>query len=142
MTGPPGPVLALDLGEARIGVAVSDPERRLALPVGTIPAGSPPGELKAVAELVRERGVTLVVIGLPLSMDGGRGPAAAKAEAFAAALRPVVQVPIELQDERLSTVEATRELHDAGVVGRQRRRLVDASAAAVVLEAWLGSHRP
>jgi len=142
MTGPPGPVLALDLGEARIGVAVSDPERHLALPVGTIPAGSPSGELKAVAELVRERGVTLVVIGLPLSMDGGRGPAAAKAEAFAAALRPVVQVPIELQDERLSTVEATRELHDAGVVGRQRRRLVDASAAAVVLEAWLGSHRP
>jgi putative Holliday junction resolvase len=137
-----GPVLALDLGEARIGVAVSDPDRRLALPVGTVKVGQPPGELVAIAELVRERGATLVVVGLPLTLAGERGAAAAKAEAFAAALRAFLDVPVQLHDERLSTAEAERALGDAGHGGRERRRRVDAAAAAVVLEAWLRAHGP
>ena len=82
-----GPVLGLDLGDARIGVAVSDPERRVAVPVGTVHVGRPPGELKAIAALARERGATLVVIGLPLSLRGDRGESAAHAESFANALR-------------------------------------------------------
>jgi putative Holliday junction resolvase len=133
----PGPVLGLDLGDARIGVAVSDPERRLAVPVGTVHVGQPPGELFAVAALARERGATLVVIGLPLSLRGERGQRAAHAQSFAEALRGVVEVPIELHDERLSTVEAERALGDAGVRARERRHTVDASAAAVILQAWL-----
>jgi putative Holliday junction resolvase len=133
----PGPVLGLDLGDARIGVAVSDPERRLAVPVGTVHVGQPPGELFAVAALARERGATLVVIGLPLSLRGERGQRAAQAESFAEALRGVVDVPIELHDERLSTVEAERSLADAGARARERRHAVDASAAAVILQAWL-----
>jgi len=136
-----GPVLGLDLGDARIGVAVSDPDRRLAVPVGTVHVGQPPGELIAVATLAREREATLIVIGLPLSLRGERGESAAHAESFAEALRSVVDVPIELQDERLSTVEAERALAAAGTRGRERRRVVDASAAAVILQAWLDGHR-
>ncbi len=132
-----GPVLGLDLGDARIGVAISDPERRVAVPVGTVHVGQPPGELIAVAALVRERGATLIVVGLPLSLSGGRGGRAAHAESFAEALRGLVGLPVELHDERLSTVEAERALAAAGSRGRERRHAVDASAAAVILQAWL-----
>jgi putative Holliday junction resolvase len=136
-----GPVLGLDLGDARIGVAISDPDRRVAVPVGTVHVGQPPGELFAVAALARERGATLIVIGLPLSLSGARGSRAGHAESFADALRSVVDVPIELHDERLSTVEAERALAAAGTRGRERRRAVDASAAAVILQAWLDGPR-
>lgn len=132
-----GPVLGLDLGDARIGVAISDPERRLAVPVGTVHVGRPPGELLAIAELVRERGASLIVVGLPLSLRGEHGARAGHVDSFADALARVVEIPIELQDERLSTVEAERALAAAGTPGRERRRVVDASAATVILQAWL-----
>jgi putative Holliday junction resolvase len=134
-------VIGLDLGEARIGVAISDPDRRLAVPVGTIHVGQPPGELLAVAALVRERGATLIVVGLPLSLRGERGESAAHAQSFADALRSVVDLPIVLHDERLSTVEAERALAAAGTRGRERRRVVDAAAAAVILQSWLDGRR-
>jgi putative Holliday junction resolvase len=136
-----GPVIGLDLGDARIGVAISDPERRLAVPVGTVHVGQPPGELLAVAALVRERGATMIVLGLPLSLRGERGESAAHAESFAEALRAVVEIPVELHDERLSTVEAERALAAAGIRGRERNRVVDASAAAVTLQSWLDGRR-
>ncbi|HEX7246512.1 MAG TPA: Holliday junction resolvase RuvX [Actinomycetota bacterium] len=134
---PPGRVLGLDLGTARIGVAVSDADRRVAVPHGTIRAGQPPGELEAVAALVLELGVTAVVVGHPRSMSGASGAQAQQAEAFAAALRAVLEVPVELQDERLSTAQAERSLRAAGVSGRRRRAVVDESAAAIILGAWL-----
>lgn len=137
---PSGVVLGLDLGSSRIGVAVSDPDRRLAVPVGTVHVGQPPGELKAVAALVAEHGATLVVLGLPKSLSGADGPAASLAAAFAEALRAVLTVPVELQDERLTTVEAERTLREAGVTGRDRREVVDRTAAAVILQAWLDAH--
>ncbi len=136
-----GRALGLDLGDARIGVALSDPERRVAVSIGTIHVGQPPGELKAVASLVREHEVGLVVVGLPLSMSGEAGARAQQAEGFAQALRAAVEVPVELQDERLSTVEAERGLRDAGVKGRDRRNVVDRTAAAVILQSWLDAHR-
>lgn len=136
-----GRVLGLDLGEARIGVAVSDPDRRVAVPIGTLRVGQPPGELKAIVELVRVHEASLVVLGLPLSMSGAHGSAATKAEAFAQALRAVLPVPVELQDERLTTVEAERGLRAAGVKGRARRSAIDAAAAQVLLQAWLDAHR-
>jgi len=132
----PGRALGLDLGDARIGVAVSDDDRRLAVPVGTIHTGAP-ADLKAIAGLVTEHAATAVVVGLPLSLSGKRGPAAAKAEAFAEALRSTLGIPVELQDERLSTVEAERALREAGVSGKRRRRQVDEVAATVILQAWL-----
>ena len=136
----PGRVLGLDLGDARIGVAISDDERRMAVPVGTIHTGAP-ADLKAIATLVDEHAATVVVVGLPLSMTGERGPAAVKAGAFADALRSFLDVPVELQDERLSTVEAERALREAGIGGRERRDVVDRSAATVILQAWLDAHR-
>jgi putative Holliday junction resolvase len=132
----PGRVLGLDLGDARIGVAISDDDRRLAVPLGTIHTGAP-ADLKAVAKLVEEHDATAVVVGLPISMTGDRGPAALKTEAFADALRSFLHVPVELCDERLSTVEAERVLRHAGVRGQARRRVVDRTAATVILQAWL-----
>jgi putative Holliday junction resolvase len=135
-----GPVLALDLGDARIGVAISDPDRRVAVPVGTIRTGAP-DDLKAVLSLVRERGATLVVVGHPLLMTGRAGARATQAEAFADALRGIVGVPVVLHDERLSTVEADRSLRDRGLGGRDRRGVIDRTAAAVILESYLAAER-
>ena len=133
----PGPVLGLDLGDARIGVALSDPRRTVAFPLGTVKTGSPPGELRAIADLVVEHGVTTVVVGLPVSMSGERGSRAQQATAFARALADAVAVPVEMQDERLSTVEAERRLRSSGVSARRGRAVVDQAAAAVILQAWL-----
>ena len=141
VAGPPGPVIGLDLGDVRIGVALSDPDRRLAVPIGTVHVGRPPGELTAIAALVRDHGATLVVLGLPLNMDGSRGPRAALAEGFAETLRGFLGVEVELFDERLTTVEAERGLREAGVKGRERRAVVDAAAARVLLQGWLDAHR-
>ena len=139
-TSRPGRVIGLDLGDARIGVSISDDDRRMAVPIGTIHTGAP-ADLKAVAALVEEHAATLVVVGLPLSMSGEQGSAAVKAESFAGALRSILAVPVELQDERLSTVEAERGLRDAGVTGRERRKVVDRTAATVILQAWLDATR-
>jgi putative Holliday junction resolvase len=136
-----GRVLALDLGDVRIGVAISDPDRRLAVPLGTVQVGRPPGEMRAVADLVAEHDVTTVVVGEPVSLDGSRGPSATHAASFADALRAFVAVPVLLHDERLSTVEAERALREAGVTGARRRRVVDATAAQVILQAWLDTQR-
>ena len=136
-----GRVLGLDLGDARIGVAISDDERRLAVPIGTVRTGAP-ADLKSIAELVREHSVTLVVLGQPLLLSGEAGARAHHAERFAEALRAVLPVPVVLQDERLSTVEAERALRETGAKGRVLRRHVDRSAATVILQSWLdGSAR-
>lgn len=132
-----GRVLGLDLGDVRIGVAITDDQRRLAVPYGTIHTGAP-ADFKAVAALVEELDVTAVVLGHPLAMSGEAGTRAQKAEAFAQALRAVLgdQVPIMLQDERLSTVEATRALRASGTKGKKARKVVDRSAATVILQAF------
>ena len=130
-------MLGLDLGDARIGVAISDPERRIAVPLGTVRVGRPPGELKAIASFVRDHDAVLVVVGDPRSLSGERGARSHQAASFAEALRSFLSVPVELHDERLSTVQADRALREAGVRGREARELVDASAAAVILQAWL-----
>jgi putative Holliday junction resolvase len=136
-SGPLGPVLGLDLGEARIGVALSDPDRRVAIPLGTVKTGSPPGELRAIADIAAEHGVTAVVVGLPVSMSGDRGDRAQRAAAFARALEDVLAVSVEMQDERLSTVEAERRLRSSGVRTRARRSVIDQTAATVILQSWL-----
>jgi putative Holliday junction resolvase len=133
-----GRVLGLDLGDVRIGVAISDPGRRLAVPMGTVRAGAP-ADLKAVARLVEENDVTLVVVGHPLLLSGETGVRARHTGEFANALRQFLHVPVVLHDERLSTAEANRALRDAGASGRERRRVVDRSAATVILQSYLDS---
>jgi putative Holliday junction resolvase len=139
--GEPGRVLGLDLGDARIGVAISDDARRMAVPLGTVRTGAP-ADLRAIADLIREHGVTLVVVGHPLQLSGESGERAHHAERFAAAIREALDVPVQLQDERLSTVEADRALRETGASGRDRRRTIDRSAATVILQAWLDTDRP
>lgn len=132
-----GRVLALDVGKARIGVAISDPDRTVALPAGTIRVVGGIQDLRAVAELVELHEVAEVVVGHPLSLSGERGAAARHAEELAEGLRAVLDVPVHLQDERLSTVEAERGLAAAGARGRDRRRSVDQAAASIILRAYL-----
>lgn len=132
----PGRVLGLDLGDARIGVAISDDGRRMAVPLGTVRTGAP-SDVRAIADLVAEHGVTLVVIGHPLLLSGEAGERAHLAERFAEALRSLLPVEVVLQDERLSTAEADRALREAGASGRDRRRTIDRSAATVILQSWL-----
>ncbi len=131
-----GRILGLDLGDVRIGVAISDPDRRVAVPLGTVRTGAP-ADLKAVAALVEENDITLVVVGHPFLMSGVPGTRARHAEGFAEALRAFLEVPVVLHDERLSTVEADRALKEAGASSRERRRTVDRSAAAVILQSYL-----
>jgi putative holliday junction resolvase len=135
----PGRVLGLDLGDARIGVAISDPDRRMAVPLGRVATGAPQ-DLKAIAKLVAEHDVDAIVVGHPISMSGARGPRAQHAEEFADALRSFLDLPVELHDERLSTVEADRALREAGASGKERRRTIDRSAATVILQAWLDAN--
>ena len=141
-TGSTGRVLGLDLGDARIGVAISDPERRLAVPVGTIHVGQPPGRAegrrRARRRARRDRSSSS---GFRCSMSGDRGAAGARTRGVRRRARGVVRVPIEFQDERLSTVEADARSVRRGVTGRERRRVVDRSAATVILQAWLDAHR-
>jgi putative holliday junction resolvase len=137
----PGRVLGLDLGDARIGVAISDDARRMAVPLGTVRTGAP-ADLRAIADLIREHGVRLVVVGHPLLLSGEAGDRAHHAERFAAAIGEALDVPVLLQDERLSTVEAGRALRESGASGRDRRRTIDRSAATVILQAWLDTDRP
>ena len=132
-----GRVLALDVGEMRIGLAISDPDRTVALPSGTIQVAGAPHDLKAVASLVQDQEVAEVVVGHPLSLSGQAGPAAVKAEDLADGLRAILDVPVHLQDERLTTVEAERGLREAGKKGRELRRSVDEAAATLILRAYL-----
>jgi putative Holliday junction resolvase len=136
-----GRVLGLDLGQARIGVAISDDHRRLAVPLGTVRTGAP-ADVKAIAAIVAENGVTEVVVGLPIGLSGASGEGVDHARKFAEALRGFLGVPVALQDERLSTVEAERGLRSAGVRGKRRREVIDQSAAAIILQSYLdrGAH--
>lgn len=133
----PGRVLALDVGTARIGVAISDPDRTVALPAGTIRVVGGIQDLRAVAALVERYEAVEVVVGHPLSMSGERGTAARHAEELADGLGAILQIPVHLQDERLTTVEAERGLAEAGAGGRDRRRAVDQAAASIILRAYL-----
>ena len=130
--------LGVDLGERRIGVAVSDATGTLASPHTVLTrGGDAAADRRALAALVVELEAEVVVVGLPRSMDGSEGPAARAARTEAAALAEVVGVPVELYDERLTTVTADRNLADGGVRGKARRAVIDKVAAAVMLQSWL-----
>ncbi|MGI9000210.1 MAG: Holliday junction resolvase RuvX [Pseudonocardia sp.] len=134
--------LGVDVGAVRVGVAVSDPEGVLATPLVTVARDVEGGtDLRAIAELVVEYEVVGIVVGLPRTLAGREGPAAAAARTFVDALGAVVDVPIELSDERLTTVVATAQLRQRGVRGRKRRAVVDQAAAVVILQGWLDGGR-
>ncbi len=131
-------VVGVDLGSRRIGLAVSDPSGTIASPHTVLQrSGDRALDHRAIAALVEEVGAERVVVGLPLSLDGGLGPAARAARAEADELAAVVGVPVETFDERLTTVTAERVLAEQGLRAEERRLVVDKVAAAVLLQAWL-----
>jgi putative pre-16S rRNA nuclease len=132
------PILALDFGRARIGVAISDELQLLAHPLETIPANQKPAE--RIAEIVREKKVDVVVAGLPKLMNGQLGEAATEVLQFVEKLRTVLPCPVLTWDERLTTVAAHRALRDAGKKTRHTRGYVDQVAAQMILQSYL-DHR-
>lgn len=132
--------LGVDVGDVRIGVAVSDPDGILATPVETVAAG--PTAIGRIAELVREYEALECVVGLPMGLSGREGPAAVKVRAFCEQLLEAIDpVPIRLFDERMSTVTATSHLRESGRSGRGKRRVIDQAAATVILQTALESER-
>jgi putative Holliday junction resolvase len=132
-------VLALDLGAKRIGVAVSDSDGRVATPIATLQRGADRQRLhREIAELVGEWEAELLLLGLPVALDGGNGIAAQAVLAERDELAAIVPVPVEVHDERMTTRIADRSLRARGDLdGRQRRAIIDQVAAAVILQDWL-----
>ena len=127
--------MAVDLGTVRTGVAVSDELGMLAQPWKTLPGGD--AALEAVVSAVGEVKPVRVLVGLPRNMDGSYGPAAEGARAFAEQLKSRVQCPVDLWDERLTTVSAQRALRESGRKARDQRGVVDQVAAQFLLQSWL-----
>lgn len=135
-------VVGVDLGSRRVGVAVSDPTGTLASPHVVLErSGDVAADHRRLAQVVAELGAERVVVGLPLSLDGGSGPAAQAAAAEADALAAVVGVPVETYDERLTTVSAQQALRASGTSARKQRGVIDKAAAAVLLQSWLDTER-
>ncbi len=133
--------LAVDLGSKRIGIAVSSGS--IATPYEVLArSGDRTVDHRRIAEHVAELEAELVVVGLPLSMDGSLGPAATRALEEADELAAALPVPVETWDERLSTVSAERSLIDQQLDAKARRRVVDKVAAAVILQSWLDARPP
>lgn len=129
------PILGLDFGRARIGMAISDELQLLAHPLETIPANEKPVE--RVAEIVRERKVDVVVVGIPRRMNGQFGIAATEVLQFVEKLRAILPCQVVTWDERLTTVAAERALRDAGKKTRHTRGYVDQVAAQMILQGYL-----
>jgi len=138
-------ILGIDLGTRRIGLALSDPDATIAYPLQILERQGRKKDLAALARLVDEHAVGRIVVGLPIHMDGRRGPEAEAAEAFAAALRSATDLSVDLIDERWTTLEAERSLREAGLTGkrgRRRKQHVDAVAASILLRCYLDRGTP
>ena len=131
--------LGVDLGERRIGLALSDPSRTVASPFQVLRrSGDAATDRRAIVEVAREEGANVIVVGLPLSLSGRAGPAAKAALVEVEALRAVAgDIELVVHDERLTTVTAERALNEARMRRDARRRVVDKVAAAVMLQSWL-----
>jgi putative holliday junction resolvase len=133
------PVVGIDFGRKRIGLAITDGQS--AYPLETMVRRSLKYDLEAIRSQLAERAVSLIVIGLPLNMDGTEGPSARAARAFAEHLGSATGLPVEMFDERLTSFEAEERLREASASRASKKAARDAVAAAVILEGWLESRR-
>jgi len=141
--------LGVDVGTVRVGVAICDPDGILATPLVTLArdnsttqSDSAPSDMSEIAELVRVHDVVQVIVGLPITLAGKEGHAAALIRQYADGLAIVVDpVPVLLADERMSTVAAARRLSERGVRGKRQRAVVDQAAAVEILQGWLDTTR-
>ena len=137
----PGRVLAIDWGERRMGLAVSDPLRLTAQGLPTVERRNRREDMNYLKSLARRNDVSLIIVGNPINMDGSAGPPSMAASEFASKLGKHLALPVRMWDERLTSVEANRVLREAGLRPEQRARSVDQVAAVLLLESFLESQR-
>ena len=125
------------MGDARIGLAVSDPTGIVCSPIAALTRTGEGDDIAAVLRVAEREGAGRIVVGLPLSLDGSHGPRARLTLRFTSALRAAAEIPVDSWDERFSTAEAERRLRDAGVQPSRDRARLDSAAAAIILEAYL-----
>jgi putative Holliday junction resolvase len=130
-------VLALDYGTKRIGVAVSDATLTLARPLSFLNAEPFQQLVAALRTLVKEHELSLILVGMPRNMDGTYGPSAERVKVFVFHLKQTLTVPIETRDERLTTVQASRQLREAGHKAREQKTIIDSASAVVLLQSYL-----
>lgn len=133
----PSPVIAVDVGTVRIGLAKSDPSGRIALPVATIAAKPREAALAAVVALARELRPSQVLVGLPLTLEGEEATASMRSRRFAAQLQKLIPCRVAMLDERLTTVVAEAALRDADVSRSKRKAVIDQAAATLLLQTFL-----
>ncbi|HEX9940549.1 MAG TPA: Holliday junction resolvase RuvX [Thermoanaerobaculia bacterium] len=126
--------LGIDFGEKRIGLAISDPDGRLAVPLTTLERRNDRSALRQIAEIVRREGVERLVMGEPVDLEGRRGPVAERVRRFGARLAEMTGLPLDLVDEALTSVEAARRLRQAGIDARREPGRIDAVAAQILLQ--------
>jgi len=134
-------ILAVDFGEARTGAAVSDATMTIAGDAWVIQCKNIEETAQKVAKEAASRGVFRIVVGLPKNMDGSIGSRAERSTEFAEILRSICDIEVVLWDERMTTISAGRILKDAGKFGKKRKKTIDAVAASIILESYLGSLR-
>lgn len=132
-------ILALDHGTKRIGIALSDELKMIATPLEFVLAEPFTDFVKRLKEIIREKEVELILIGMPRNMDGSYGPAALKVQEFIAVLKDLVAIPIQTWDERLTSAQAQRFLIQGGVRRQERKEKVDKMAASILLQSYLDS---
>ena len=132
-------IVALDFGKKRIGLAISGPGQASAYPLGTVERRSIALDLSDIEHHLADRDVTRIVVGLPLSMDGTEGPIARAARSFGAKIGAHLGLPVDFQDERLSSFEAGERMKPSAS-GKRRKAALDSVAATVILEGWLEAH--
>jgi putative holliday junction resolvase len=132
-------ILAIDHGSKRMGIAVSDELQMIAQPLEFIPAEPFADFLVRLKQLLAEKEVELLLVGMPRNMDGSYGPAALKVQEFVAALRNAITVPVQTWDERLTSAQANRFLIEGKVRREERKQKVDKTAAAILLQSYLDS---
>lgn len=135
------PVLGIDHGEARIGLAITDPVGIMAHPLETVQVKTTP-PIERIAELVIQRQVKQIVLGLPIRMDGTEGTAAEKIRAFGDEIKSQVGLPLHYIDESLTTVAAAAKLHQAGKNAKKQKSIIDQAAAVEILSTWLEQNSP
>lgn len=134
--------LGIDFGTRRIGLALSDPTGTLASPLPFLENTQPSEVTAKLKELILSHGVKTLVIGIPRNMDGTYGPSAEKVRQFIAQIRPHLSAKIVTQDERLTTVQASRDLSQMGLNQKDLRKKVDSSSAALILQQFLDRNQP
>ena len=129
--------MALDIGEVRVGIAISDPGERVASPVTVLPSAEVKSCAKSFMRVLEDWEPELLVSGLPYTLSGEEGPQAARIRAFAAEVSKRTGIPVEFSDERLSSTEAKRSLREKGMSEREMRGKIDMIAASIFLQSWL-----